>query len=180
MNMVGIQIGAKPDSGFDDPIGMLTDCHRRIESFLHVLCLVADRARGKSLSEEEAAAVTSALNYFRAGGKRHTADEEESLFPRLRGVSTGTALEELDRLEGDHERANELHEAVENLFLKWIESGWLVKDDDQMLQDATAELECIYKVHIKVEEEEVFPEAARTLDKKAVDAMGQEFRARRA
>ena len=178
--MVGIQIGAKPDSGFDDPIGMLTDCHRRIESFLRVLCLVADRARGKSLSEEEAAAVNSALNYFRAGGKRHTADEEESLFPRLRGVSTGDALAELDRLEGDHERANDLHETVEKLFIKWIESGWLVKDDEQMLFDATGELECIYKVHIKVEEEQIFPEAARILDKKAVEVMGQEFRARRA
>jgi hemerythrin-like domain-containing protein len=178
--MVGIQIGAKPDAGFDNPIGMLTDCHRRIESFLHVLCVVADRARGKSLSEEESAAVTSALNYFRAGGKRHTADEEESLFPRLRGVSADEALKELDRLEGDHERANDLHEAVEKLFVKWMESGWLVKDDEQMLLDATEELECIYKVHIKVEEEQVFPEAARTLDKKTVEAMGQEFRARRA
>ena len=178
--MVGIQIGAKPDSGFDDPIGMLTDCHRRIESFLHVLCLVAERTRGKSLSEEEAAAVTSALNYFRAGGKRHTADEEESLFPRLRSVTTGDALEELDRLEGDHERANELHEDVEKLFLKWIESGWLVKNDEQTLLEATEELKCIYKVHIKVEEEEVFPQAALALDKQTVEAIGQEFRARRA
>jgi hemerythrin-like domain-containing protein len=178
--MVGIQIGAKPDAGFDNPIGMLTDCHRRIESFLRVLCLVADRARGKSLSEEEAAAVTSALNYFGSGGKRHTADEEESLFPRLRGVSEGSAVEELDRLEGDHERAKELHEAVEKLFLKWIESGWLVKVDEQDLLDATTELECIYQVHIKVEEEVVFPHAARTLDKRTVETMGQEFRARRA
>ena len=24
---MAIQIGAKPDSGFDDPIGMLKDCH---------------------------------------------------------------------------------------------------------------------------------------------------------
>ena len=95
--MVGLQIGAKPDAGFEDPIGMLIDCHRRVESFLHVLCLVAERGRGKCLTEEEAAAVNAALNYFRSGGKRHTADEEESLFPRLRGISDGSALEELDR-----------------------------------------------------------------------------------
>ena len=41
---MAIPIGAKPDSGFDDPIGMLKDCHRRIEHFLNILCLVADRA----------------------------------------------------------------------------------------------------------------------------------------
>ena len=50
---MAIQIGAKPDSGFDDPIGMLKDCHRRIESFLGILCVVVDRAQGRNLTDEE-------------------------------------------------------------------------------------------------------------------------------
>jgi hypothetical protein len=29
-----IQIGGRPDSGFDDPLGRPQDCHRRIERFL--------------------------------------------------------------------------------------------------------------------------------------------------
>jgi hypothetical protein len=41
---MGIQIGAKPDSGFDDPIGMLKDCHRRIASLLGILCVVVTQA----------------------------------------------------------------------------------------------------------------------------------------
>jgi len=84
---MAIQIGAKPDSGFDDPIGMLKDCHRRIESFLGILCVVIDRTQGRSLTDEEREAVKAALQYFRTGGQRHTADEEESLFPRLRNLS---------------------------------------------------------------------------------------------
>src|SRR5512146_2462062 len=162
--MIGIQNGAEPDSGFDDPIGMLKDCHRRIESFLHVLVLVADRSRGKTLSEEEAAAVTSALNYFRSGGQRHNADEEESLFPRLRKQSANGALNELSRLEDEHQQTNALHVTLERLFLIWIESGWLNKDDERTLFEATQKLEGIYKDHIKVEEEIVFPEASRALD----------------
>ena len=54
---MAIQIGAKPDSGFDDPIGMLKDCHRRIESFLGILCVAVDRAQGRSLTGEERDAV---------------------------------------------------------------------------------------------------------------------------
>ena len=80
---MGIQIGAKPDSGFDDPIGMLEDCHRRIEQFLNILRVVAGRAQGRALSDEEAAAVQSAIQYFRSGGQRHTADE--------RGISVSQA-----------------------------------------------------------------------------------------
>jgi hemerythrin-like domain-containing protein len=178
--MVGIQIGAKPDSGFNDPIGMLKDCHRRIESFLQVLCLVADRARGRRLTDEEAVAVKSALSYFQTGGKRHTADEEESLFPRLRGRSTGKEPEELHRLEDDHHRANELHAEVEELFQIWMESGLLSEDNQKTLAQSVAELEEIYKAHIKVEEEVVFPQASRALDDEAVAEMGHEFRARRA
>ena len=60
-NTMAIQIGAKPDSGFDDPIGMLKDCHRRIESFLGILCVVVDRAQGRSLTDEERDAVKAAL-----------------------------------------------------------------------------------------------------------------------
>ena len=121
---MAIQIGARPDSGFDDPIGMLKDCHRRIESFLGILCIVVDRARGRSLTGEERDAVKAALEYFRTGGQRHTADEEESLFPRLR-KSDAKSFEEIDRLEDDHHEANELHGSIERLYSAWIESGWL-------------------------------------------------------
>ncbi len=178
--MVGIQIGAKPDSGFDDPIGMLKDCHRRIESFLRVLSLVAERAKGRRLSDDEAAAVDSSLKYFRTGGVRHTADEEESLFPRMREQLPGNAVEELHGLEDDHQRANELHAKVEGLFENWMEAGVLSEDRQQALLEANAELDGLYKAHIRIEEDAVFPQAAKTLDKKAVEAMGQEFRARRA
>ena len=176
--MVGIQIGAKPDSGFDDPIGMLKDCHRRIESFLQVLCLVAERAKGRRLSDEEAVAINSALSYFRTGGQRHTADEEESLFPRLRGHSAKEP-EELDGLEEDHHRANELHAEVEELYQIWLGSGLLSEDNQKTLAQSTTELEAIYKAHIKIEEEVVFPQASRTLDENAIADMGREFRARR-
>jgi hypothetical protein len=76
---MAIQIGAKLDSGFDDPIGMLEDCHRRIEHFLDILCMVTERAHTRSLTGEEQSAIKAALQYFYVGGERHTADEEESL-----------------------------------------------------------------------------------------------------
>ena len=60
---MAIQIGAKLDSGFDDPLGMLKDCHCRIESFLGILCLVVDRARARTLTEEKTS-VRVALKYF--------------------------------------------------------------------------------------------------------------------
>lgn len=177
---MGIQIGAKPDSGFDDPIGMLMDCHRRIERFLHILYVVADRASGRALTEEETAAVKAALQYFREGGKRHNADEEESLFPRLRAESATAQEEELARLENDHRSADHLHREVEDLYSAWMAAGQLNPDDGARLRSAAEQLKRLYEDHIRVEETTVFPYAAQTLASGAIAAIGSEFRARRA
>jgi len=175
---MAIQIGAKPDSGFDDPIGMLKDCHRRIESFLGILCVVVDRAEGRSLTDEECNAVKTALEYFRAGGQRHTADEEESLFPRLR-KSDAKSFEEIDRLEDDHHDANDLHGSIERLYSTWIESGCLGVEETQLLLSQTARLKQLYSDHIQVEETVVFARASQVLDSQAIAAIGIEFRSRR-
>jgi hemerythrin-like domain-containing protein len=178
--MMAVQIGAKPDSGFDDPIGMLIDCHRRIESFLHILCVVAERAPNRSLTDEEAKAVQAALQYFRVGGQRHTADEEESLFPRLRTESAANAVQELSGLESDHRHANELHQAVETLYSAWIAAGSLSLEDERRLRSSTEQLKHLYEEHIQVEEKIVFPRAAGMLDSHTIAQIGKEFHARRA
>jgi hemerythrin-like domain-containing protein len=177
---MGIQIGAKPDAGFDDPIGMLKDCHRRIEQFLHVLCLVVERAPGRPLTEEEAGAVKSALSYFRVGGQRHTADEEQSLFPRMRAEqTTASALSEIEALESDHRQADDLHVAVEKLYTSWLEGEALTAEELQRLRAATERLKQLYEGHIHIEENLVFPRASAGLDSQTIAKIGEEFRARR-
>jgi hemerythrin-like domain-containing protein len=175
---VAIQIGAKLDSGFDDPIGMLKDCHRRIEHFLDILCLVAERAHTRSLTGEEQSAAKAALQYFYVGGERHTADEEESLFPRLR-AKPSVGLEEIDRLESDHHLAADLHESVDRLYTVWSSAGVLQQDEQQRLLSQTRQLKELYAEHIQVEERIVFPHALQTLDRRTIVAIGQEFRSRR-
>jgi hemerythrin-like domain-containing protein len=176
---MAIQIGARPDSGFDDPIGMLKDCHRRIEHLLNILCIVVERAAGRAMKDEEIAAVRSALSYFRTGGQRHTADEEESLFPRLRAQLSADAWNNLSGLESDHHEASDLHSAADTLYTAWIEFGSLISEDEQRLLLIANQLKHLYREHIQVEENTVFPRAAALLDSETLAAIGKEFRARR-
>jgi hemerythrin-like domain-containing protein len=176
---MAVQIGARPDSGFDDPIGMLKDCHRRIEYFLKILCIVVERARARTLTNEEGAAVESALRYFRVGGQRHNADEEESLFPRLRADLTFCSFEEIAGLESDHQAANALHEQIEQDYRAWIANKRLSTVAERRLLDATQRLHRLYDEHIKVEEGIVFPHALEVLGPQTIAAIGEEFLARR-
>ena len=81
---MAITIGRKLDSDFSDPLGMLSDCHRRIERFLKVLAILTSQAQGAELNEGQWHALEAALRYFRVAAPMHTLDEEDSLFPRLR------------------------------------------------------------------------------------------------
>lgn len=82
--LVPIQIGGRPDHGFSEPLGLLSDCHRRIEHFLQLLVKVDLEAAGGQLTLEYRGALEKALRYFETAVLTHTADEEASLFPRLR------------------------------------------------------------------------------------------------
>jgi hemerythrin-like domain-containing protein len=110
------------------------------------------------------------------GGQRHTADEEESLFPRL--VAAG-GFAELARLKRDHVEASESHAEVETLYLSWISAGSLGENDSRRLLSATGRIRGLYKAHIEVEDNVVFPRAAQVLDKGTTGAISEEFRSRR-
>src|SRR5881227_3778363 len=156
-----IVIGGKPESHFSDPVGLLTDCHRRIERFLSVLARLGEDARGAALGQEQRAALETALRYFREAAPKHTADEEESLFPRLRAASGSpglqAALGRVEALEKDHERADLLHAEVDRLGSAWLIEGSLPPADASRFSHLLAELVELYRAHIAVEEGEVFP-----------------------
>jgi hemerythrin-like domain-containing protein len=156
---------------------MLKDCHRRVEHFLNILVVVVERAGGRILSDEERAAVEASLHYFRVGGRRHTADEEESLFPRMR--EAGALPPEIEALEKEHDEADPLHDTADRLYTRWIENGTLNDGDSQQLRDATERMRALYAEHIKIEDNIVFPRAAQVLASETLAQIGQEFRKRR-
>jgi hemerythrin-like domain-containing protein len=177
-----IVIGAKPESDFTDPIGMLGDCHRRIVRFLHVLTQLAARERGGSLSAEERTLLSTSLRYFREAAPKHTADEEESLFPRLRRLDNpeiDSVLARIDSLEQDHECADRNHAEIDRLGQLWLAHGQLSIQAASEFQNLAGQLERLYRHHIGIEDTEIFPFAARVLTPEERQAIGKEMAARR-
>lgn len=178
-----IAIGAKPESSFADPIGLLTDCHRRIERFLAVLVQVSEQSEGGQLTSEQRTALETALLYFREAAPKHTADEEQTLFPRLRSLDrpvVKTILARVDVLEAQHGEAGQSHAEIDRLGRAWLAAGSLSSVDATRLSVLVTGLMDLYRGHIDIEEREVFPVAATELDRSECDAMGGEMAARRA
>ncbi len=175
-----VQIGAKAHP-FSDPTGLLSDCHRRIEMFLRTLEEVAS-VIDRPLTDETRAALHSALRYFREAAPKHTADEEESLFPRMRqkcDPNVEAAIKRLEPLEHDHLLAGYLHAEMEELGQRYLTVGSLESTGVDAFRKAIASLVSIYEQHIGIEDDLVFPLAKRLLSVADKTAIANEMAARR-
>ena len=175
-----VQIGATTHS-FSEPTGLLSDCHRRIEMFLGSLERVAAVIH-EPLQPDVRGALEASLRYFREAAPKHTADEEESLFPRLRQVrrpEVDAAIKQLEPLENEHRRADHLHAEVDRLGLRAVQQGSLTANEARQFQEYVAELSSIYAEHIRIEDEVVFPVAGRVLSPPEKAEIAKEMAARR-
>lgn len=176
-----VTIGAFENS-FDNPIGLLSDCHRRIERFLQALVTVATNAAGGALDAQHRRALEAALKYFREAAPKHTADEEEDLFPALRQLGServSKVLAGVGRLEADHKKADNWHREVEEICGRWLREDHLASEEAAHLTGLLTSLSDLYRSHIALEEQEVFPAAQAELSGSAKQAIGRSMAARR-
>jgi hemerythrin-like domain-containing protein len=177
-----VTLGSRPEHGFDQPLGLLSDCHRRIERFLTILQTVVEQAQGKPLNDEERSAVEAALDYFKTAARRHTADEEESLFPLLRDSgdpAAQTAFSTMQLLEQEHAAANVAHAEVDSWYRRWMELGPLAAPQTRKLSRTLEQLRAMYRRHIEVEDREIFPLAGKLLTDRQLAQLGKEMAGRR-
>jgi len=177
---MSIQLGAAPESNFDDPLGLLSDCHRRIERFLRQLLAVTNR--GPKLDDDARHALEVALRYFREAAPRHTRDEEDSLFPRLRASADSQARQALaivEALESDHATADVAHAEVDRLGMAWLGAGTIDAGSIARIRQLLTDLQSLYAHHIDIEDNTLFPSAARVLSADSIADVGREMAERR-
>ena len=181
----GKRADARTESDFDNPLGLLSDCHRRVERFLEQIIRVCETWRGGVLQETQREALEVALRYFRQAAPLHTADEETSLFPRLRAcaqsgdIAAQQALAVIERLEADHDVADVQHAVIDELGTRWLDRSTLEAPEAAQLEAQARALRAFYAAHIAVEDNELFPLAGKVLAHDAVEIVGREMAARR-
>jgi hemerythrin-like domain-containing protein len=179
---MAVQLGSPGQADFSQPIELLMDCHRRIEHFLAVLQRVVERYGDGELDAEGRRALTAALDYFRHAAPKHTADEEESLLPRLRERhrhELAQVLADAERIERDHVRAAAMHDRVDATGRAWLTQGSLPAQQGALLRAELHRLRLLYTGHIAFEDERLFPAAAVALGREELTAMGREMADRR-
>ena len=160
--------------GFDDPLGVLVACHRRIEREIATLARLQRHLPEFGCDDDARAAARALLKYFDGAAPNHHADEEESVFPRLRALAREHAGELCDELEHDHEALATTWRRMRPLLAgiaAAVRANLSPKDVD--------DLRNLYASHMLREEQLLIPLAARWLDADTLRQIGEEMAARR-
>ncbi len=168
-----------------DPVDMLTACHQRIRSFTAIALRLAELCdTGLRPVSEMAAEIANAAQavhrYYSIALPLHEADENESLYPRLRqALSAGEELRAVEDMVAQH---GPLNQVIARLLPRWHELRGapekLVSFSTEMLADSRRLLE-LWNRHLALEENVVFPLIRARLNADALGAIYAEMKRRR-
>jgi len=176
--MIAIPGFSTPAAAADEPLAMLSACHARIERQCATLLRLAAHLAAHGIDDEARQAATSVMRYFDLSAPNHHADEEQDLFPALlesvAGSDASCLRALIDGLSAEH---------------RALEAGWrrvraalvgIAEGDDALWRASEVEaLVALYERHIRCEEDELLPMAARLLDDEVLAAIGRAMAERR-
>lgn len=158
-------------------VDLLLGCHQRIRHFTDVALRLAQNPDASAGDRTEAA--KAVLRYFTVALPLHEADENDSVYPRLRTVLTQGALAEANEAMVDQHRG--INSALTELIPHWraIESHPELQAQLPGLLALTERLQGLWEIHLKLEEEQVIPAMRQYLRQEVLDEIRREMRQRR-
>jgi hemerythrin-like domain-containing protein len=151
------------------PLEHLKACHRRIEERLDTLERIA--AHIDTNREEAVAALGRVFAFLDSSGALHTADEEESVFPRLTPRLERAEMSFVAGLEHDHTTAHQLYTELK----RHAAEG----DYETQFRGVIERLVAHYRKHIAKEDEVLDSLCREKLTPRELAEISQEMVARR-
>lgn len=170
--------GPAPAPGADDPLALLSACHGRIARQCATLARLAAHLPEHGSDAVAQTAAASVSRYFETAAAHHHEDEEDDLFPALiesmAGSDAGCLHALVQGLLMEHRQLAALWEPLRHT-LSEIAAGRPAALPPQQVQAFTD----AYAAHIRREEDELLPMAARLISDDTLAGIGQAMKARR-
>ena len=159
----------------EDAISLLLGCHQRIRHFTQVALRLAENPYAPAADRADAA--KSVLRYFQIALPLHEADENESVYPRLREkLSVGELSEANETMVSQH---TEIDRVIAELIPLWQSTADRGEQLDSHLLATTEYLQQLWDIHLSLEEEQVIPALREHLTQRDLSAIRAEMTSRR-
>jgi len=165
---------------FTKPLEVLFQCHQRIAASLEdlVKATIDLRKLDENQYPQIFVRLDSALTHLSTTGKKHTRDEEESLFPRIFRCKDDGVSEVHDvvtQLEIQHKNAASIERSLTKMLRNLETCETIDQTKVDLFSDLIESLYSLYRPHIQVENEFVFPTAAKILSNDQLLEVGKEM-----
>jgi iron-sulfur cluster repair protein YtfE (RIC family) len=161
----------------EDAVDFLIGCHQRIR---HFTAVAVKLAHAQSASEDEVREAAAAVyRYYSVSLPLHEADEEDTIRPQLDPVAGERVRHALLAMADQHQG---IYDFVERLMplLQLVEQnpGALSRVGDEMCS-LTSALDEIFRAHLELEEQVIFPAIREALPESTRATMMAEMQHRR-
>lgn len=169
---------------FEKPLEVLFHCHQNIAATLEEIVRATQDLRKfePDRFKQIFSRMDLALTHLATSGAKHTRDEEESLFPRIFSKRDDVVSEVYDvmtELEDQHKRAASIETAMGKMLANLETAENVDQNRIDLFSDLVESLYSLYRPHIQVENEFVFPVAAKILSTDELFEVGKEMYGRR-
>ncbi len=162
----------------EDAISLLLGCHDRIRNFTDVGMRLAQSPQAPA--KDRADAARAVLRYYTVALPLHEADENESVYPRLRrALPPGELAVANQQMVEQHTAINA---AVAELLPMWQQIERQPHSHSELaerLRLQTEHLRSLWNIHLALEEEQVIPAMRKYLAAEELSRIAQEMRDRR-
>lgn len=167
------QLMNEPAPDFNDPLGLLMACHKRMLAHCDTLNRIGERLGSGGVDQEVRDAARQVHRYFATAAKLHHQDEERDLFPMVVRTSLKIA-ETIHHLKQDHRKMETLWQELEPLLTD-IDK---IDSPAQFVTTAT-EFAQLYRSHIEQENEFILSTAQHLLSAQQLSKLGRAMADRR-
>ncbi len=169
---------AKSQPKTEDAVDLLTGCHDRIRHFTGVAVKLAHAQNAPRQEIVQAAA--GVHRYYSVSLPLHVADEEETLRPRLHAIQDEKLHHALSAMSDQHMAIDELLERLLPLLLMVQNNPDALPVAGGEMCSITKALDEIFRAHLQMEEEVIFPAIRSALPEGTRAEMLREMQGRRA
>jgi hemerythrin-like domain-containing protein len=165
-------------AGFDDPIEMLFECHKRVRNSLDLLQKICAHLKTTGGNAHTVRAASDVLRYFDIAAPLHHQDEELHVFPPLRESHVVAIQTYVARVQAEHVRMDDQWSALRT-FLNALTSDTRSVEWSQAFEEQVRSFRTLYMEHLDIEEQLLFPALAMRVSAEDLEIMGLEMQQRR-
>jgi hemerythrin-like domain-containing protein len=168
-----------PSAGWENPFDMLRACHEKVQRMLRLLLRLQSYLRTQGNDAQAQQAAVDCMRYFDLAAPLHHQDEELHVFPMTAVAEDKSVRDASAQLIAQHRAMESAWSTLRSDLLILVQAEPPSTGFSNLNEGSVAAFVALYKQHIAIEEDLIYPYVELQASPQDILHMGREMAARR-